>query len=78
MAGSVNKRSTIYFDEKLHRGLRLKAAETHRSLSDLVNEAVRHLLLEDQEDLAAFEARESEPTISYEAMLKELKSSGAI
>ena len=78
MAGNAHKRSTIYFDEKLHKVLRMKAAETHRTVSDLVNEAVRHLLLEDQEDLAAFEARESEPTISYEAMLKELKSSGAI
>jgi plasmid stability protein len=78
MAGNANKRSTIYFDEKLHRVLRLKAAETQRSVSDLVNEAVRHLLLEDQEDLAAFEARESEPTLSYEAMLNELKSSGAL
>jgi plasmid stability protein len=78
MADNANKRSTIYFDEKLHRVLRLKAAETHRSVSDLVNEAVRHLLLEDQEDLAAFEARESEPTLSYEAMLNELKASGAI
>lgn len=78
MSGSTNKRSTIYFDENLHKVLRLKAAETHRSVSDLVNEAVRHSLLEDQQDLAAFEARESESTVSYEAMLKELKSSGAL
>ncbi len=78
MAQSTNKRSTIYFDEKVHKVLRLKAAETHRSVSDLVNEAVKHSLLEDQQDLAAFEARESEPTISYETMLKELKSDGTI
>ena len=78
MAGNANKRSTIYFDENLHKVLRLKAAETHRSVSDLVNEAVRYSLLEDQQDLAEFEARESEPTVSYEAMLKELKSSGAL
>lgn len=78
MAGNSNKRSTIYFDEILHKVLRMKAAETHRSVSDLVNEAVRNALLEDQDDLAAFEARESEPTISYEAMLKELKSSGSL
>jgi len=78
MAGNANKRSTIYFDENVHKVLRLKAAETHRSLSDLVNEAVRHSLLEDQQDLAAFDARESEPTVSYETMLNELKSSGAL
>lgn len=78
MAHSATKRSTIYLDEKVHKTLRLKAAETHRSLSDLVNEAVKHSLLEDQQDLAVFEARESEPTISYETMLKELKSDGTI
>ncbi len=68
MAQPENKRSTIYFDKQTHKSLRLKAAETHRSLSDMVNEAVKHALLEDQQDLAAFEARESEPTISYEAV----------
>jgi len=78
MAQPENRRSTIYFDEKVHRILRLKAVETHRSVSDLVNEAVKRSLLEDQQDLAAFEARESEPTISYETMLKELKSNGTI
>jgi len=78
MAQSASKRSTIYFDEKVHKVLRLKAAETHRSVSNLVNEAVKRLLLEDQQDLAAFEARESEPSISYEAMLKALKSDGTI
>ncbi len=78
MAQSASKRSTIYFDEKVHKVLRLKAAETHRSVSNLVNEAVKQSLLEDQQDLAAFEARESEPSISYEAMLKALKFDGTI
>jgi plasmid stability protein len=74
----ANKRSTIYFDAGIHKALRLKAAATHRSVSDLVNEAVRHEMLEDQEDLAAFEARESEPTVSYEELLNTLKADGKI
>jgi len=78
MAQSGNKRATIYFDERVHKVLRLKAAETHCSISTLVNEAVRGALLEDQEDLAAFEARESEPTMSYEEMLKALKADGTL
>ena len=49
------KRATVYFDPALHKALRLKAAETDRSLSDIVNEAVKLSLLEDAEDLAAFE-----------------------
>ena len=74
----ANKRSTIYFDADIHKALRLKAAAAHRSVSDLVNEAVRHAMLEDQEDLAAFEARETEPTVSYEELLNTLKADGKI
>jgi predicted transcriptional regulator len=72
------KRATIYLDPDLHKILRLKAVETSRSISDLVNEAVRHELSEDQQDLAVFEERVAEPTVSYEAMLKELKKDGKI
>ena len=73
-----SKRATIYFDPKLHKILKLKAVETSRSVSELVDEAIRHELAEDQGDLAAFEERAHEPTISYEAMLKELKADGKI
>ncbi|HMN43336.1 MAG TPA: hypothetical protein PKE27_02115 [Povalibacter sp.] len=72
------KRATIYFEPELHRAIRLKAADTHRSLSDIVNDAVRTALREDQEDLAAFEERVAEPTISYEALLKDLKANGKL
>jgi len=72
------KRSTIYFDPVLHRVLRIKAAETSRSVSDLVNDAVRENLLEDAEDLAVFEERSAEPLISYEDMLKRLRADGCI
>lgn len=78
MAHSDNKRATIYFDKQVHRILRLKAAETHRSISSIVNDAVRRALMEDAEDLAAFEARESEPTLTYEEMLKALKADGTL
>jgi hypothetical protein len=71
-------RSTIYFEPDLHRALRLKAVHTRRSLSDLVNDAVRRTLQEDQEDLAAFGDRAHEPLISYEDLLKDLKKHGKI
>lgn len=73
-----SKRSTVYFDPQLHAALRLKAAHTHRSLSDIVNDAVRAALSEDEEDLAAFADRVSEPTMTYEALLKDLKAHGKI
>ncbi len=72
------KRATIYFDPALHKALRLKAVETSRSVSDLVNEAVRETLSEDAEDLAAFDERADEPLISYEEMVKRLKKDGRI
>ena len=72
------KRATVYFDPALHRALRLKAAETERSLSDLVNEAVRYSLAEDAEDLAAFDDRVAEPDLPFESVVKELKRSGKI
>lgn len=78
MQKTSTKRSTIYLDENIHQTLRIKAAETHRSISDLVNEAVKRTFIEDQQDLEAFEVRESEPLVSYEAMLKSLKSDGTI
>ncbi len=72
------KRATVYFDPNLHKALRLKAVETSRSLSDLVNEAVREALSEDAEDLLAFEERADEKLISYEEMVKRLKKDGRI
>ncbi len=71
-------RSTIYFEPDLHRALRVKAAHTRCSISDLVNNAVRQALQEDREDLAAFEERVNEPLISYEELLKDLKRHGKI
>jgi len=72
------KRATIYFDPKLHKALRLKAVETSRSVSELVNMAVRDALSEDAEDLLAFEERADETLISYEEMVKRLKKDGRI
>lgn len=73
-----SKRATLYLDANLQKALRIKAASTQRSMSDLVNEAVRRALEEDHEDLAAFEDRVAEPTVTYEALLKDLKAHGKL
>ena len=72
------KRATIYFDPVIHKALRLKAAETSRSVSEIVNEAVREALAEDAEYLVAFEERAAEPLISYDEMAKRLREDGRI
>jgi len=72
------KRATIYLDEMVHKALKMKALETSRSISDLVNSAVKEALAEDAEDIAAFEERANEPLISYDEMVKRLKQDGRI
>ena len=72
------KRATVYLDPDLHKALRLKAVETSQSVSELVNKAVREALIEDAEDIAAFEERAREPLIAYDEMVKRLKKDGRI
>ena len=48
MSEETSKRATVYFEPKLHQAIRLKAAHMHRSVSDIVNDAVRLALREDQ------------------------------
>jgi len=78
MNETAQKRATVYFDPYLHRALRLKAAETDRSVSELVNEAVKAALAEDANDIEAFEIREKEPDYAFEDVVKDLKRRGKI
>jgi hypothetical protein len=75
---TLTKRATVYLDPVLHKALRLKAVETSRSVSDLLNDAIRDELAEDASDLGVFEARKNEPTIGFEDFVKELKRNGKI
>jgi len=74
----TQKRATIYFHPDIHRALRLRAAATDRSISDMVNEAVRAALAEDAEDLAAFDERKNEKDLSFETFVKGLKRRGRL
>ena len=74
----LQKRATVYFDSQLHRALRIKAAETDQPISKIVNEVVRQSLVEDAEDLAAFEERANEPNLSFESVLKDLRKRGKL
>ena len=75
---SSARRATVYLDPALHRALRVKAAETDQSVSDIVNEAVKQALAEDAEDLAAFRARAKEPNLAFETVLKDLRRRGKL
>ena len=68
------KRATVYFDSRLYNALRIRATQTERSVSELVNDAVRLKMAEDVEDLAAFEERDREPNVPFEKVLTDLRS----
>jgi plasmid stability protein len=73
-----SKRVTIYFESAVHKALRLRAAATDRSVSDMVNDAVRLSLAEDAADLEAFSARRKEKSVSFETFVTGLKRSGQL
>ena len=75
---TLTKRATVYLEPTLHKALRLKSFETSRSVSDLLNDAIRAELAEDADDLSAFDARKNEPTMVFEDFVKELKRNGKI
>ena len=68
----------MYFDPHLHKALKFKAAQMERSLSDLVNDAVRQVLIGDAEDLEAFEKRAKEPNLAFEDVLRDLRKRGKL
>ena len=67
------KRATVYFEADVHRALRLRAVAADRSISEMVNDAVRAALAEDAEDLAAFADRKSDRTLSFDTLVRSLK-----
>jgi len=72
------KRATVYFDPDIQRALGVRAAASDRSISDMVNEAVKLTLAEDAEDLVAFDERRREPNLDFEQFVKALKRRGKI
>ena len=75
---STPKRATVYFQADIHKALRLRAASNDRSISDMVNDAVRVSLAEDATDLAAFDRRKKERSSSFESFVQSMKRRGLI
>lgn len=78
MRMDTQKRATVYFEPDVHRALRLKAAASDRSISDMVNDAVKAALAEDAEDLASFAERSNEKSVSFDTFVQGLKRRGRI
>jgi plasmid stability protein len=73
-----SKRATVYFAPEVHKALRLRAASSDRSISDVVNEAVRAALAEDAADLESFAARRRQRSVSFESFVTGLKRRGRL
>jgi len=71
-------KATLYLDETVHNALRIKAAETRQSMSDLVNDALKAALREDLEDISDWKKRKKEKTVSYDELLSQLQADGTI
>jgi predicted CopG family antitoxin len=74
----MSVRTTVTFDEDILKLLKLKAVETSRSVSDLINELTIDAFREDSEDLRLFEERKDEESISFESFMKQLESDGKL
>jgi Arc/MetJ-type ribon-helix-helix transcriptional regulator len=74
----MSTKATFYVDESLLKAFKVKAAHSYRSLSELVNEAMRESLREDEEDIRDIKKRAKEPSVSFDSVLKELKRAGRI
>lgn len=75
---TLTKRATVYLEPSLHKALRLQALETSKSVSELINDAVRDELAQDAADFAAFDSRKHEPTIEFDDFVKGLKRDGIL
>jgi len=73
-----NIRATVYLDPKLHRALKIKSAQIDRTMSELINDAIRLSLTEDYDDLLAIEERQNEPDVDFKDVLKDLRKSGKL
>ena len=71
-------KSTLYLEDSIHQALRLKAAETKQSMSELVNDALKASLLEDLEDIKSWRERKDEETYGYEEFVELLKKDGIL
>jgi len=75
---ATQTKTTVYLAPKVYRALKIKAAITDRSISELINAAVIEALREDSLDLEAFEKRAKEPSRPFEKVLEGLKRDGLL
>lgn len=72
------RRTTTYLMPHLLKALKMKAVKIDRSVSHLVNEAIRQSLAEDAIDLDAIKKRSNQSERSFDSFVKELRANGRL
>ena len=75
---TLNMRTTITINDKLFRTLKMRAAETDESVSQLVENAIKYQILEDFEDIEDANNREHESVHSFVDLVKQFKAEGLL
>lgn len=71
-------RATIYLEPEVLCAVRLRAEDTDRSISEVINTAVKERLAEDAEDLKHYQRRRREKSIDFEEFVKAMKQRGKL
>ena len=71
-------RTTITINDKLFRTLKLRAAQSDKSVSSLVEEAIKYQILEDIEDIEDAQGRAKEEEYSFDDLVKQYKAEGLL
>ena len=71
-------KATLYLEEPIHKALRMKAAETRQSMSELVNDALKASLLEDLDDIQVWKERRDDEVMEFEDFVAALKKDGTL
>jgi hypothetical protein len=75
-ASLKTKATTVYLDPKVARAIKVKAAMTARSVSQLINDALLEQLRQDQDDLSYVRKHRKDRGRPLEEFLAEMKKNG--
>lgn len=70
---STPKRATVYFEPEIYQALRLRSLRAHRSISALVNEAMRMALTQGGTELPPIDPGPQASSASFDRLAKALK-----
>lgn len=74
---TLTERTTVYLNPYVKKYLQHEAVEQNKSISELINNQLAELL-EDAEDVATLNKRQTEPTIAWDKVKANLVRDGLL